>query len=217
MKVGIISDTHGLLRLEVIEQLNGCDLILHAGDINKQEILDRLEQIAPVEVVRGNNDKEWAERIPYVLQVDCQGLQILICHKKKDVPGDLTDTNLVVFGHSHKYEDKLEQDVRWLNPGSCGPRRFNQDITMAVMEIDESGSYEIHRIDIPHPRKTVKVPEEKDRAAIVEAVVKGIDKGMTSEQIAKKNHVDVEFVREISRMYLTHPGINLDGILNRLK
>lgn len=217
MRIGIISDTHGLLRPEVMEQLNGCNLILHAGDINKQEILDRLEQIAPVKVVRGNNDKEWAGQIPYVLNADCEGLHILMCHKRKDVPEDLTDTDLVVFGHSHKYEDKTEQGVRWLNPGSCGPRRFNQDITMAVLEIDENGSYEIRRIDIPHAGKTVKVPAQKDRAAIVEAVVKGIDKGMTSEQIAKKNLVDVEFVREISRMYLTHPGIDLDGILNRLK
>ena len=66
MKIGIISDTHGLLRPEVIEQLKGCRLILHAGDINSQEILDKLEQIAPVRVVRGNNDKEWAEALPYV-------------------------------------------------------------------------------------------------------------------------------------------------------
>lgn len=217
MKVGIVSDTHGLLRPEVMEQLNGCDLILHAGDINKQEILDRLEQIAPIKVVRGNNDKEWADQIPYVLNIECEGLHILMCHKKKDSPEDLTGTDLVVFGHSHKYGDKLERGVRWLNPGSCGPRRFNQDITMAVMEIDRSGSYEIHRIDIPHKGKMVKVPEQKDRAVIVETVIKGIAKGMNSEQIAKKNYVDVEFVQEISRMYLTHPGIDLDGILNRLK
>lgn len=217
MRVGIISDTHGLLRPEVIEQLQGCGLILHAGDINKQEILARLEQVAPVRVVRGNNDKDWAENIPYMMNVDCQGLHILLCHKKKDIPKDMTGIDLVVYGHSHKYEDKLEKDVRWLNPGSCGPRRFNQEITMAVMEIDDGGSYEIYRIDIPHSEKTVKVPGQKDRAAIIKAVIKGIEKGMTSEQIAKKNHVDAEFVQEISRMYLTHPGIDLDGILNRLK
>ena len=78
MRIGIISDTHGLLRPEVMEQLNGCNLILHAGDINKQEILDRLEQIAPVKVVRGNNDKEWAEKIPCVLNVECEGLHVLM-------------------------------------------------------------------------------------------------------------------------------------------
>lgn len=161
MRVGILSDTHGLLRPEVIAQLQGCDLILHAGDINKQEILARLEQIAPVRVVRGNNDKEWAENIPYIINVDCQGLHILLCHKKKDIPKDMTGIDMVVYGHSHKYEDKVEKGVHWINPGSCGPRRFNQEITMAVMEIDEGGSYEIDRIDIPHPEKPVKLPGEK--------------------------------------------------------
>lgn len=217
MRVGILSDTHGLLRPEVIEKLGGCDLILHAGDINKQEIIEKLEQIAPVKVVRGNNDKEWAEHIPYVLDVECQGLHILMCHKKKDVPQKLTDIDLIVFGHSHKYEDKLEKGVRWINPGSCGPRRFNQEITMAIMEIDKNGGYEIHRIDIPHPEKAVKIPAEKDRAAFVKTVVKGIEKGMTTDQIAKKNRIDAELVQEISRMYLTHPGIDLDGILDRIK
>lgn len=219
MKVGIISDTHGLLRPEVIEHLKGSSLILHAGDINRQEILDQLEEIAPVKVVRGNNDKEWARDIPYLQSVDCCGFHILMSHKKKDVPDDLSDVDLVVYGHSHKYADKLEKGVRWLNPGSCGPRRFNQEITMAVMELQEKGActYEVHRIDIPHPEKAVKLPPEKSRAEIVNEVIKGINKGLSSEQIAGKYHLDVEFVEEISRMYLTHPGIDLDGILNRLK
>lgn len=217
MRVGILSDTHGLLRPEVIEKLEGCDLILHAGDINKQELIEKLEQIAPVKVVRGNNDKEWAKNIPYVLNVECQGLQILMCHKKNEVPRNRTDIDLVVFGHSHKYEDKLENGVRWINPGSCGPRRFNQEITMAIMEINKNGNYEIHRIDIFHREKPVKLPVEKDRAAIIKAVVKGIEKGLTTDQIAKKNCIDTELVQEISRMYLTHPGIDVDGILNRIK
>jgi len=88
---------------------------------------------------------------------------------------------------------------------------------MAIMEIDKNGGYEIHRIDIPHPEKAVKIPAEKDRAAFVKTVVKGIEKGMTTDQIAKKNRIDAELVQEISRMYLTHPGIDLDGILNRIK
>lgn len=221
MKIGIISDTHGLLRPEVIEQLKGCRLILHAGDINRQEILDKLEQIAPVLVVRGNNDKEWAEDIPYLQSIVCEGFHILMCHKKKDLPDDLSDVDLVVYGHSHKYADQLEKGVRWLNPGSCGPRRFNQEITMAVMELKENAqggcTYEIQRIDIPHPEKAVKLPQERGRAEIVKKVIKGIQKGLSSEQLAGKYQLDVEFVQEISRMYLTHPGIDIDGILNRLK
>lgn len=190
MKIGIISDTHGLLRPEVIEHLEGSSLILHAGDINRQEILDKLEQIAPVRVVRGNNDKEWAEDIPYLQSVMCGGFHILMCHKKKDVSVDLSDVDLVVYGHSHKYADQMEKGV-------C--------------------TYEIQRIDIPHSEKAVKLPQEKCRAEIVKEVIKGINKGLSSERIAAKYHLDVEFVEEISRMYLTHPGIGIDGILNRLK
>lgn len=217
MRIGIISDTHGLLRPEVMEQLKGCSLILHGGDINKQEVIEKLEQIAPVRVVRGNNDKEWAEHIPDIVNFECQGIHILMCHKKKDIPKEPEGIDLVIFGHSHKYEDKIEKNVRWINPGSCGPRRFNQEITMAVMEIDEKGSFKIHRIDIPHSDKAVKVPTEMDRATIIKTVIKGIDQGKTSQQIASKHHLDLEFVQQVSRMYLTHPGIDLDGILNRLQ
>ena len=73
-KIGIISDTHGMLRLEVIDALKGCELILHSGDINKQEILDKLEQIAPVHAVRGNNDKKWAEHLPETLTLNVFGI-----------------------------------------------------------------------------------------------------------------------------------------------
>ena len=102
MKIGIISDTHGLLRPEVIQALDGCEAILHGGDINKQEIIDQLEMIAPVYVVRGNNDKDWAEHIPMFLDFELAGLRIYMTHKKKDLPADLSGYDLVVFGHSHK-------------------------------------------------------------------------------------------------------------------
>ncbi len=83
MKIGIISDTHNLLRPEVIDYLQGCDCILHGGDISSQQILDRLEQIAPVKAVRGNNDKEWAEQIPLFLDIEVGGLRVYMTHKKK--------------------------------------------------------------------------------------------------------------------------------------
>ena len=103
--IGIISDTHGLLRPEVIEALKGCDAILHGGDINRREIIDQLEEIAPVYVVRGNNDHEWAEHIPMYMGFELTGIRIYMTHKKKDLPEDLSNYDLVVFGHSHKYEE----------------------------------------------------------------------------------------------------------------
>ena len=88
MKIGILSDTHGLLRPEVLLTLDGCDAILHGGDINRREIIDRLEQIAPVYAVRGNNDGEWAEYLPWSLDFTLSGLHIYMTHKKKDLPKD---------------------------------------------------------------------------------------------------------------------------------
>lgn len=144
MKAGILSDTHDLLRPEVIDALQGCDYILHAGDISSQRILDRLEQIAPVKVVRGNNDKEWAEHLPLFLDFELGGLLIFMTHKKKDLPKDLTAYDLVICGHTHQYAEVWQTPAAGnrtllFNPGSCGPRRFNQPITMAILSIDPDG------------------------------------------------------------------------------
>lgn len=147
--IAILSDTHGMLRPEVIEKLHGCDLILHGGDINKQEVLDRLQEIAPIYVVRGNNDKEWAENIPETLRFQVEGLRFFMVHNKKQVPKNLSDIDVVVFGHSHKYFEQVIDRTLWLNPGSCGRRRFDQDITFARMTVD-GVSYKIDKIIIPH-------------------------------------------------------------------
>lgn len=133
VRIGVISDTHGLLRPAVLEVLATCDCILHGGDINRPEILETLNAIAPLYVVRGNNDKEWAENLPHSLRVELAGTSIFMVHNKKDVPKDLGDTKVVVFGHSHKYFQQEIDGRLWLNPGSCGKRRFDQEITMAVL------------------------------------------------------------------------------------
>ena len=135
--IGVLSDTHGLLREEVLAALQDCDVILHGGDVNRQDIIDRLQEIAPVYVVRGNNDKEWAEHLPLFLDITLFGLHIYMTHKKKDLPKDLLSYDLVIYGHSHRYEEAAKDGVLYLNPGSCGPRRFNQDITLAILEMDE--------------------------------------------------------------------------------
>lgn len=219
IKIGVLSDTHNMLRPQVTAQLSQCKMILHAGDICRTEILEKLKTIAPVRAVRGNNDKEWAKTIPYIDTFDCYGIQILMCHKKKEIPKILSGINLVIYGHSHQYEDRELNGIRFLNPGSSGPRRFNQEVTMAILEIDKNHTYRINRIvfsDIQS--KKIDIPDaNQDRAKIISAVIKDIDKGIPSDKIAKKNHISLAFTEEISRMYLTHPGINLDGILNRLQ
>ena len=136
IKIGVLSDTHGLLRPAVLEVLRSCDCILHGGDVNKPEILDTLRSIAPLYVVRGNNDREWAEDLPQSLTVTLGGVPFVMVHNQKDVPADLGDARVVVLGHSHKDREQQRDGRLWLNPGSCGRRRFDQEITMAVVTVD---------------------------------------------------------------------------------
>ena len=132
MKLAILSDTHGLLRPEVTEHLKTADAILHGGDINRQSI-----------------DKDWAEAIPHDLTVTLGGVTFFMVHNRKEVPADLAGVDAVVFGHSHKYVQEEKGGVLWLNPGSCGPRRFHQEITMMTAEA-EDGKIRVEKVIIPH-------------------------------------------------------------------
>ena len=149
MKLAILSDTHGLLRPEVLEYLKTADVILHGGDINRQEIVDALRRYAPLYVVRGNNDKAWAGAIPHDLKVTLDGVTFCMVHNRKELPADLDGVDAVVFGHSHKYVQEEKDGLLWLNPGSCGPRRFHQEITMMMAEIVD-GVLQVEKITIPH-------------------------------------------------------------------
>lgn len=149
MKLAILSDTHGLLRPQVLEHLQDADAILHAGDINTQAVVDQLEARAPLYIVRGNNDRDWAQSIPHHLTVTLEGVTFYMVHNRKDVPAGLDHVDVVVYGHSHKYAQEERDGVLWLNPGSCGPRRFHQDITMAMAEL-QGGRCQVEQILIPH-------------------------------------------------------------------
>lgn len=219
-KIGVISDTHGMLRPEVPEALRGCELILHGGDINKQKILDELRRTAPVHAVRGNNDKEWAAHIPETLTLDVFGIRVFMVHNRKHIPKGLSETDLVIYGHSHKYEERKVDSVQYLNPGSCGPGRFNQEITLALLYIEEDRSIRIEKVLIPHSGKKGKQTEETavpaDLAYRIPVIMEEIDAGKTVKQIAAKHHISEELSEQINRMYLTHPGVGADGILRRL-
>lgn len=152
MKLAILSDTHGLLRPEVVEYLKEADAILHGGDINKPGIVEELQQYAPLYIVRGNNDKEWAEAIPHDLTITLDGVSFYMVHNKKEVPTDLSGVDVVVFGHSHKYVQEEKGGILWLNPGSCGPRRFHQEITLMMADLTD-GHIQVKKITIPHEVK----------------------------------------------------------------
>lgn len=149
MKIAILSDTHGLLRPQVVEHLKTADSILHGGDINRQSIVDELRRYAPLYIVRGNNDKEWAEALPHDLTVTLGGVTFYMVHNKKEAAADLTGVDVVVFGHSHRYLQEDKDGVLWLNPGSCGPRRFHQEIIMMMAEVTD-GKITVEKITIPH-------------------------------------------------------------------
>lgn len=145
MKIAILSDTHGLLRPEVLEIAESCDAVVHGGDIGKREILDRLSIGRPIYAVRGNNDGEWAKGIAPLQRFELAGLNFVVVHDRKDVPWNLEGVDVVIFGHSHKYSEEMKDGRLWLNPGSCGYRRFYLDLTMAVLTVEQE-KYEVERI-----------------------------------------------------------------------
>jgi putative phosphoesterase len=140
MVIGVISDTHGLLRPEAKEALRGSELILHAGDLGAAGVLRDLERIAPVVAVRGNVDVEaWAKPLHAVEVVECAGKSLYILHRIADL--DLKPKAArfaaVIFGHSHKPTIEWIDGVLFFNPGSAGPRRFSLPVTVGKIEIIE--------------------------------------------------------------------------------
>ena len=135
-KIGIISDTHGLLRPEVTEILKDCDCIFHAGDVDRPEILDQLRYLGNLYAVRGNNDGDWAKNLSATLRFRIEGVEFFMTHNRKDVAWNLESAQVVIFGHSHHYFEEMIDGRLWLNPGSCGRSRFGGEVTMAVMEVD---------------------------------------------------------------------------------
>jgi putative phosphoesterase len=148
--IGVISDTHGLMRPEALAALRGVDRIIHAGDIGAPEILTALAAIAPVTAVRGNNDKgPWALEIPPTAVVDAAGVLIYVIHDVGELDGSISGPlaprsgergprhfNVVVAGHSHRARNELRDGVLWFNPGSAGPRRFNLPIAVGRLTIE---------------------------------------------------------------------------------
>ena len=214
MKLGIISDTHKLLRPELSAALAGVDAILHAGDVGSREILDRLEALAPVYAVRGNADGDWAEDLPAILDFTLDGLRICMTHKKKDLPRDLSAWDLAVVGHSHQFAQAELMHTLLLNPGSCGPRRFRQPITMALAESSE-GQIQVTRIDLVQAAPKPKI-DPRDVKAQIELVIRELGKGRGPERIAEKYGMDPALAVQIARLYLTHPGVTPDGIMAKM-
>lgn len=148
MKIGVISDTHGIFREEWLTHLSGCDCLIHAGDINTQKCYDKFKETGiPTYMVRGNCDRGgWAAYLPEFLQVPIGGKLFYIVHNKSDLPFDLTDADFVIFGHTHQYAQYGRYGKVFLNPGSAAQPRGDLK-SMAILELS-GDSYEIRRISL---------------------------------------------------------------------
>ena len=299
-RIGVISDTHGILRPETAEILKTCETILHAGDVGKPEVLRQLRDIRDTYAVRGNVDsgrirefyareterrkcaedvkirtKEFEAQaggfevradkfeagqaeLPEELEIELFGFRIYMIHDKKQIRKNLPGVDLIICGHSHKYEVGRLGNTVCLNPGSCGPRRFHLPVTMMLLTLyPAEHRLETERIDcldIPAMGKgtshgenpvwiseegkaagvheepavrtgqrgaakapgKIKIPEQ-DMYRMVRQIMKEVDAGRRIAEIAARNHIDERFAEQVCRMYLTHPGVDVDGILDRME
>ena len=136
--VGVISDTHGLIRPEALKALEGVSLIIHAGDVGAQAVLHRLENIAPVVAVRGNTDREgWACKLPFTETVEIGGVSLYVLHDLDglDLDPAVSGFSAVINGHTHRPAIKKSSKILFINPGSAGPKRFDLPVSVALLRI----------------------------------------------------------------------------------
>lgn len=145
-RIALVSDTHNLVRPELLRFVDGCDAIVHAGDICDAAVLDTLARVAPLTAVRGNNDRgAWADALPTQTTLDIRDVRIAIVHELPDLRGDLRAERIavVVSGHSHKPSLDTRDGVLYVNPGSAGPRRFKLPVSAAMLTIAADGALSV--------------------------------------------------------------------------
>jgi uncharacterized protein len=149
-RIGLISDTHGLMRKEALRALEGCEFIIHAGDVGARNVLEELRAVAPVVAVRGNVDKgDWASELPVTTIVEARSALIFVLHdiKELDLDPAAAGFGIVVSGHSHKPDQSERAGVRYINPGSAGPRRFKLPVTVALLDLVKSPKAEFIHLE----------------------------------------------------------------------
>ena len=145
IRAAVIADTHGVLRPEGERILGTCDVIIHAGDFDTQMLYHKLEVGQPLFAVRGNNDRGWSGGLPGIKRFEIGGVKFIMAHERTNIPGSLGDVQVVIFGHSHMYQQQEINGRLWLNPGSCGYKRGTLPLSMAVITI-EDGAYTLETI-----------------------------------------------------------------------
>ncbi len=216
MKIGVVSDTHNLLRPEVLAALSGSDLILHAGDICRPEVLRALEAVAPVLAVRGNCDGPWAQALPLTRELEVEQFRVCMAHRRAHLPAGADRAHLAVFGHTHRYQEerRIHPDGRctlYLNPGSCGPGLL-LPVTLAEVRTD-GGQLRVSRI---HLRSAAAEKRPADLYRQIEWVMADVARGRSVQEIAEKRKMAPELTGQIVRLILTHPGVTTDGIMTKM-
>lgn len=215
-KIAVISDTHGLLREEVVRILKTCDVILHGGDMDCERVYRNLQELGELYAVRGNNDFFCAEGLPYELEAELYGIRFYMLHDKSMISYEKEQrADVVIYGHSHQYEMRREKEKIYLNPGSCGRERFRLPVTMAILLLNtETKEISIERIEFPKKKQETKPPNMKKT---ITDVVKDMKKGKNINDIALRNHISIELTEQICRIYVTHPDVDAEGILNKME
>ena len=149
VQIAVLSDTHGLLRREVVAELQDCSHFIHAGDIIREKDLDELRLYGSVYAVRGNNDLwlDGLQDLAHVLRFQIAGVSFVMTHDRYDLPRNLDGVQAVIYGHSHRYSEEWKDGRLWLNPGSCGFSRFGSGVTMAKMTVEDGRIMSVRRID----------------------------------------------------------------------
>ncbi len=159
-RIGVISDTHGLMRPEALTALRGVSHIVHGGDVGAVEVLEALSAIAPVTAVRGNNDSDpWAKRLPLSDTLDVAGRTLYVLHDIGDLDLDPAAAGfaVVVTGHSHQPKVVTKNGVLFMNPGSAGPRRFKLPVTIGLLHVGPKGiDASIHELNLPTTTQAVR-------------------------------------------------------------
>lgn len=224
-RIAVISDTHGMLRPEAAEVLQSAEMILHGGDFADRKTLDRLREFARVTAVRGNCDKDWAKELPREVCFELYGKKIYMVHNRKHMSADVKKADIVIYGHSHKYEENEADGKLWLNPGSGGPKRFGRPATMAVLEIDEeSGTLTVKKIvlsgeDAQDAAADVRCPElaSGELREIAGTIVKDLERGKSVDHIVKTRKISRAMTEQVCQIYFTHPGIDVQGVIDRIE
>ncbi len=215
-KIAIISDTHGLLREDVVNILKTCDVILHGGDVDNEQVYQKLQELGKLYAVRGNNDFYWAEALPYELEQELYGIRFYMIHDKSMISYEKEQrADVIIYGHSHQYEMHRKEEKIYINPGSCGRERFRLPITMAILFLDtETKEISIERIEFT---KKQQEPQPLNMKKTINGVLKDMRKGKKISDIALRNHISIELTEQICRIYVTHPGVDAEGILNKME